>query len=423
MGDQAVSIRVAGGKSARSPNPDTQYLVTDSLSLLSGFHPPFSVRYSEIEIDIPHSEMSSRLHPPLHPTFSFCRFLGIFDNNAFLPLNVRRILLIRTDRIGDVVLTLPMVDIVRKQWPGAEVSFLVREYTRELVEHHLGISHVLVIDRQGVPRPRAELLSEIRRMGFDVAVHVYPRPQLAWLTTQARIPVRVGTAYRWYSFLFNRKARDHRKAGDRHEAVLNARLLRPLGVDTPDVVRPALFPCDRHVTSAEQVRPELGLKASEPFVILHPGTGGSSKDWPASRFAELAAGLARTMKVVVTGNTQEEQLVRQIVNGSGGVAHACVGRFSLMELAAFIKTARLFISNSTGPLHIAAAVGTPVIGFYPPLAAASVTRWGPLGDRVATFTPDRRKCPQCHGGICSGNVCMEQISVESVAEAAKELIG
>ncbi|MEK6649949.1 MAG: glycosyltransferase family 9 protein, partial [Bacteroidota bacterium] len=168
---------------------------------------------------------------------------------------------------------------------------------------------------------------------------------------------------------------------------------------------------------------DLGLGRASSFIILHPGSGGSSRDWPASRFADLAGALAGTATVVVTGGAPEAALIEQVVAGSGGRARACIGRFSLMEFAAFMSKAKLFISNSTGPLHIAAAVGTPVIGIYPPLATASVIRWGPLGERVATFTPDRRKCPQCHGGICSGNVCMEQISVESVAEAAKELIG
>jgi ADP-heptose:LPS heptosyltransferase len=336
-------------------------------------------------------------------------------------LTVRRILLIRTDRIGDVVLTLPVVELVREQWPEARVTFLVRDYTQELVQHAPGVDAVILADRGGRPRPDKELLHDIRAGQFDVALHVFPRPRLAWLTWRAGIPVRVGTAYRWYSFLFNRRAKDHRRSGLRHEAVFNARLLLPLGVDVPEAVRPRLDPTTTQIEAAERVRTEIGLRPEDRPAILHPGSGGSSRDWPAHRFGDLARALAPRGPVVVTGSAHEAQLVQEVVERSGGAARACVGRMSLMELAAFIQRGSVFVANSTGPLHIAAAVGTPVVGFYPPIAAASVTRWGPLSDRAVTFTPEPARCPHCTGNMCVGNLCMEQIEVEDVVEGVKRV--
>jgi ADP-heptose:LPS heptosyltransferase len=337
-------------------------------------------------------------------------------------LTVRRILLIRTDRIGDVVLTLPIVELVRKQWPEARVTFLVREYTQELVRNAPGVDSVILADREGRSRSDRELLNDIRKGQFDVAVHVFPRPRWAWLTWRAGIPIRVGTAYRWYSFLFNRRAKDHRKSGLRHEAVFNARLLLPLNVDVPESVRPRLSPTAAHVEAAERVRKELGLKPDERPVILHPGSGGSSRDWPAHRFGDLAKVLASRGPVVVTGSALEAELVEAVVERSGGTARGCVGRLSLMELAAFIQRGSVFVANSTGPLHIAAAVGTPVVGFYPPIAAANVTRWGPLSDRAVTFTPEPARCPHCTGDMCVGNLCMEQIEVEDVVGAVMQVV-
>ncbi len=337
-------------------------------------------------------------------------------------MDIRRVLLLRTDRIGDVVLTLPVVDLIRRTWPDARVSFLVREYTQELVEHYPGVDSVLLVDRNGDPRPTEELLAEIRAQNFDAAVHVFPRPHLAWLTYRAGIRVRVGTAFRWYSFLFNRRAKDHRKTGLRHEADFNARLLLPLGVDVPDHVRPRIATTLRHAEAAERVRGELGLTPSDRPAILHPGSGGSSRDWPAHRFGDLARALAVEGPVVVTGSAQEDALVREVVERSGGSAVACVGRFSLMELAAFIERGSVFVANSTGPLHIASAVGSPVVGFYPPLAATGVTRWGPLSEAAVTFTPVPARCPHCTGDMCIGNLCMEQIGVEEVFEAVKKVM-
>jgi ADP-heptose:LPS heptosyltransferase len=221
--------------------------------------------------------------------------------------------------------------------------------------------------------------------------------------------------------LFNRRAKDHRKTGLRHEAVFNARLLLPLGVTVPDAVRPRLEPTATHVEAAERVRREIGLRPDDRPAILHPGSGGSSRDWPAHRFGDLARVLASRGPVVVTGSAHEAQLVQEVVDRSEGAARACVGRMSLMELAAFIQRGSVFVANSTGPLHIAAAVGTPVVGFYPPIAAASVTRWGPLSDRAVTFTPDIVRCPHCQGDVCVGNLCMEQISVDQVVRAVNDI--
>jgi heptosyltransferase-3 len=111
-----------------------------------------------------------------------------------------------------------------------------------------------------------------------------------------------------------------------------------------------------------------------------------------------------------------------VVESSGNKAIALVNRFNLKEFAAFLSCANLFVGNSSGPLHIAAAVGTPVIGFYPDIVACSPKRWGPLSDKKVVFVPDRTKCPLCKGGDCQSSVCMDQIEVSQVMSAVRSLI-
>ncbi len=332
----------------------------------------------------------------------------------------RRILLLRTDRIGDVVLTLPMVDLIKGRYPDASVTFLVREYTRELVEGYPGVDEVIQLETVS---PGQDMFAAIRTGGFDVAIHVFPRPELAWLTWRARIPVRVGTSYRWYSFFFNERVPDHRKRSGMHEAALNARLLRAIGIDPPASVRPALHPSNAHVQAAERLLVRKGLQGKESWVVLHPGSGGSARDWRPANFTGLARALAgKGIPVVISGSQDEIDLADRIVHDSGGSAISVAGELSLMELAAFCQRASLFVSNSTGPLHIAAAVGTPVIGFFPPLEAAAVHRWGPLAERQATFVPDKSRCEQCRGRECMGNACMDQITVGAVAAKALDML-
>ena len=161
------------------------------------------------------------------------------------------------------------------------------------------------------------------------------------------------------------------------------------------------------------------------FVVLHPGSGGSAKDWSPENFGKLAECVGETdpdLKVVVTGSRGEEALCERVVRASGGRAISLAGELALKDLAALIGSARAFVSNSTGPLHVAAAIGTPVVGLFPPHRAMSKERWGPYTSSRKVLVPDTS--PEC--GICNdgatGCPCMNSISVPQVAEALFSLI-
>ncbi|MBI3189735.1 MAG: glycosyltransferase family 9 protein, partial [Ignavibacteriales bacterium] len=117
-----------------------------------------------------------------------------------------RFLIIRTDRIGDVLLTLPMAQVIKQQFPNAHVAMLIRKYTTELVEDNEYVDQIIYYDENGgVLSPFFQFVKTIRSQNFDVVIHTQPRPRLALATWLAAIPVRIGTGYRWYSFLFNKK--------------------------------------------------------------------------------------------------------------------------------------------------------------------------------------------------------------------------
>ncbi|MGB2868855.1 MAG: glycosyltransferase family 9 protein [Bacteroidota bacterium] len=336
----------------------------------------------------------------------------------------RNILVVRTDRIGDVILSLPMIPALRSSFPEARISMLVRSYTRELAEGQEGVSEVLCYDNNGSPRSFFSLLSEFRNRRFEVAVVAYPRFRIALLLYLARIPTRIATGFRWYSFLFNKRVYEHRKTAAKHEAEYNLGLLAPLGCAIPKKILPVLRTTAKDRSVAANVLKELHLTGKSRIVVLHPGSGGSARDWKPENFSALAAELERrSFDVVVTGGKGEEALVRNVVERAGGKVRSLVGRLSLMELAAVVRSARVFVSNSTGTLHIAAAVGTPVVAFYPPVLVASPQRWGPLTDKKVVFVPDRNRCPLCKGGECQSNVCMDQITVAMVVEQVLTLAG
>jgi heptosyltransferase III len=334
---------------------------------------------------------------------------------------LQKILVVRTDRIGDVILTLPTVESLKTNFPKAHVAMLVRSYTGGLAD---GIAEVLLYDRDGEVKGFFEMLSEIRRARFDAVIVAYPRFRIALLLWFARVPLRVGTGFRWYSFLFNKKVFEHRKTVEKHESEYNLSLAKMLGCRIPDKFVSRLAISEQEKQKAQEIRLSLGIKASDKLVLLHPGSGGSARDWKPENFALLALELSKQgYCVVITGGTGEAELVNYVAKVSGGKAKPFVSNVCLKEFAAFIQTARLFVANSTGPLHIAAAVGVPVIGFYPPVHVMSPKRWGPLTDKKMIFVPDPAQCPRCKGGDCQGNDCMEQIKVDQVIEAVERLIG
>jgi lipopolysaccharide heptosyltransferase II len=337
---------------------------------------------------------------------------------------INRILIVRTDRIGDVILTLPMISALHSSFPSASLAILLRSYTEDLAEGQEGLSSVITEDVQEKKKSFFSLLAELRTERFDAVVVAYPRFRIALLLRLAGIPLRVGTAFRWYSFLFNRKVYEHRKTVEKHEAEYNLSLLKELGCGIPEKAEAHLAITKKDKEKAASIRAELGLKDSDRIVLLHPGSGGSARNWKPENFASLAREIARKrFRVFITGTEAEKDLVQRVVLLSQGTAHRFISNLTLREFGAFIQTASAFVANSTGPLHIAAAVGTPVVGFYPPIKVMSAKRWGPLSDKKIIFTPDPALCSICGGGECSGSICMDQITVEQAAEAVFQLTG
>jgi lipopolysaccharide heptosyltransferase II len=342
-----------------------------------------------------------------------------------VSLDLRNILLIRTDRIGDLMLSLPMLPLIRKKFPAASITVMVQAYTRELLDGHSCVDQILLYD---APKNATEFFAAARMLRskrFDAVILPYPRFRLALLAFTAGIPVRIATGYRWYSFLFTTKIYEHRKDAKKHELEYNLGLLSVLGIDAstsvPQFELPQSPEAEATVTAFLSSH---GIKDTDDFIVLHPGSGGSARDWSAENFSALGTRIHEClkMKVVVTGGKGEAALVHRVAQGMNEQPAECAGVLSLTGMGALCRRARAFVSNSTGPLHIAAAAGTPVVGFYPPIVQCSPVRWGPWTAKKKIFQPDRTQCPLCKGGPCRSDLCMNQISVDAAAEGLKELI-
>ncbi|MCX5754287.1 MAG: glycosyltransferase family 9 protein [Candidatus Krumholzibacteria bacterium] len=286
---------------------------------------------------------------------------------------MNNILIVRTDRLGDVLLTTPVSTALRRMFPRVRISWLVRPYTAPLLEHNPDIDRILV-DRDESPGRLAE---RIRNERFDAAIVAYPRWRIVWALWLARVPLRIGPANTVYCILLNRRVRQRRSNGKKHEADYNLELLEPLGASfkrypTRYVVT------DEERRSARSLLKAKGISGDGPVVILHPGSGGSSARWPLERFMALGDELqAAGCDLVVTGGPGEDHEGGMIGTMRRKPAIIAAGSVSIRELAAVLSWADLVVTNSTGPLHLAVALGVPTVSIYSPIPTRHPARWGP----------------------------------------------
>lgn len=235
--------------------------------------------------------------------------------------------------------------------------------------------------------------------------------------------MRVGTIYRYFSPLFNRRIRLHRKTMVMHERDLNLKILQGIGftpmkvsagIEIPEEAREDIL----KILAARGVDP-----VASPFVVLHPGSGGSSLNWPAEHYGQLGERLLnRGFRVVLTGAEEDRALVHEARMRAGREIIDLCGRLDLVQLAALLSMASLVVSNSTGPLHLAEALGRKVIGLYSPFLFSSPKRWGPYAQQGNVLVPSGKFCPKCAIEGCEEYNCMASIDSEIVLEKALDLL-
>ena len=330
-----------------------------------------------------------------------------------------RILLVRTDRLGDVLLSTPVARALKRASADNHVAMMVRPYTEPVLVGNPHVDEVVLYRPEIADR---HLVLRLREARFDAAVVLHPSFRLARILARAGIPKRFGTASRFYSFLFNQKVRLRRSTAGLHEAECNMIMAEQLCGRNADLL-PEFF-----LTEAERRETEKALRSlalnSGGFVAIHPGSGGSARDWPLRNFASLADAIGTRLgrRVVVTGGPDETELVSQMTSMMSKPPITMVGNMGVRQLGSVLSEAAMLISNSTGPMHLATAVHTPVVAIFCPMDGCGPERWGPLGDGNVVLKPPVPGCRKCTGEDCSHYDCMEKVSVEDVLEAVKRLL-
>lgn len=297
-----------------------------------------------------------------------------------------KILISRTDGIGDLLLTTPLMHEIKAKYPSVKLTVLASKYAAGLLLNNPGVDSTVIYDKNNFKAALAAVKAE----KFDVVVAAYPRPELAWLFFMAGIPLRYGTASRWYSFLYNKPVWMSRKKSEKSEADYNLMSAGKL-LDEVKAVKEYYFITEEEKQNAVKYLKQKGLP--KDFIIIHPGSKGSAWNLSEQAYSKLADELLKNnYTLFLTGGNPEKPMLHRIADSiiKRNKLYIMDEELSMREFGAVISQAAVLISGSTGPMHMAAALGVKTLSFFPPdsIAAMRPLRWAALGNKQVIIQPD-----------------------------------
>jgi len=320
------------------------------------------------------------------------------------------ILLVRPDGIGDQILCLPAASALRRAIPGVRIEFLSSPLASPLFDHHPDIDVVHTVHGG----ERFKDLVAVFRGKYDAAVFFKPYRKLIMAAFMGRVPVRVGTGYRWFSIFLNRRVYEHRHDFSKHESEYNLGLLKGFGLEPGPIHSPRLV-----VTDHEREAAQASLsKVPTPRVVILPG-GRSTRRWKGQHYWSLAEQLAdKGIGVILTGSAAERESFLDDIQ-QPRIAHKGIlnlmGQLTLRELMGLIAMSQAVVSGSTGAAHIAAALDVPTVSLYDPRRLSAPIRWRPLGKGIV-LQPAVPTCPRCVYEACPYWDCLDRMTVGHVME-------
>jgi len=333
--------------------------------------------------------------------------------------------------IGDAVLTLPSIRAVRKAFPDARISLLVKPWVSEIFQNNPDIDEIILYEdtHKGIGG-KLRLAGELRKKKFDAAILFQNAFDAALITRLAGIPERIGYSRDGRGFLLTKAIPLSKDIISQHQVYYYLNLLKSIGIETKDV-QPFIWLTDEERQWARDViNSKFKIQNSKLLIGINPGaTYGSAKRWPPERFAELIARITNELdgRVVIFGSESEsgiaDEIIGKIRNPKSEIRNRILnmsGKTNLRQLAALIAECDAFITNDSGSMHIASALLVPVVAIF---GSTDKTATGPFGDGHKVITKNlacspcmKRECPEGHLR------CMTEITADEVFDALKGIV-
>jgi len=341
--------------------------------------------------------------------------------------DVERILIIQTAFLGDVVLTLPLVQVVKDFFASSKIDLLVIPRSAEIVRTHPAVENVIVFDKYGMDKGIGgfvRIVSRIRKQRYSLAIVPHRSLRSALIVFLAGIPLRIGFDTSAGRIFYNKTVRYQK---DIHESERNLSLLQALGIHHSARQLPKLYPSQEDSKQVDELLRALGIADTKRLIAISPGTIWNTKRWLKERFASLAKLLTdEQFDIVLIGGKEDEALCSEIQSlSSSNKVYNTAGKLSTLQSAELIRRCKLLVSNDSAPMHFAVAVGTPVVSIF----GATVPEFGfaPLGRHDVVVETRGLQCRPCsiHGGDeCPIKTfeCMKNITEERVFRKVTEVL-
>jgi heptosyltransferase-2 len=338
----------------------------------------------------------------------------------------KKILIIQTAFIGDVVLATPLIQSLSKGFPEAELHMITTPKGREALNGDPCLANIIPYDKNGQQKGIfhfLKIVEELRRMHFDLAVVPHPSFRSSLLAFLCGIPYRIGFDRNAASFLFTSKIGYQLKL---HEAKRNLELAYSLGAPEED------YPLKIHISGknrefSRDFISRNGVLPIDSLIGINPCSVWPTKRWIPERFAQVGDALSNEFKakIILVGGHEDGWLVEKIALFMKTRPILAAGRLSLKHLAGVMERCQLFITNDSGPLHLAMAMKTPTVAIFGP--TTTDLGFGPYGESFRVVEKAGLNCRPCgkHGGQrcpLKSFACMKGITVDDVVSAARELI-
>ena len=336
---------------------------------------------------------------------------------------VKKILLVRLRRIGDIIMTTPSVTVLKENLPQASLTYLVEEPYRELVDGNPHLDNVVVIPKKQNTKDFHNLIHQIRREKFDVLLDFHGGPRASWLTLFSKAKLKVGYKIINKGFLYHIKIPRSPEKGHIHSVENHVNLIRGIGINVDSI--PPLFVPDTLKEEKEKIvtfTQENELKNSN-ILVLHIGAGNKFRDWGVDNITALTDLFSQNpeTKIVLIGASEDEERAKEIIKESKSRIVSAVGKLGLRELKKLISRASLFVGPDSGPMHIAASTDTPLVVYFGPTLPVHFSPW----KSNATIIEKEFHCRlSCRQRECQHEDfrCIQTISPEEVYKASMDIL-
>ncbi len=339
----------------------------------------------------------------------------------------KRILVFQTAFLGDVILTLPMIQVLHKRFPLASIDVVTTPIAAELLANHPAISTIIRYDKRKSQKGIIGILSlsrQLRMQQYDLAVVPHRSFRTAVAIALSGINERIGFSNASGTLFYNHIVRYEKS---KHEIDRNLSLIDPLNIAVEQKELPSLYPTVSDIVAIDKLLFEKEILNHNSMIAIAPGSVWRTKRWLIERFSELSVILANSgFEIMIVGGKEDTELGKAIVETAKHKnIHDATGKLSLLQSAELIRRCKTLVTNDSAPLHIGVAMRTPVVAIF----GATVPEFGfaPYGKNDIVVETKNLSCRPCaiHGGNecpIGTFICMKNIDASVVAEKVKSLI-